>query len=80
MVLGNKFDLSENRQISYEEGINFAEKHKFLFIETSAKTNFNINEAFETLIRKYLSTLDIKNYIKKKNTKQKKGLFSFLLN
>ena len=37
MVVGNKSDLVDTRQVSYEEGVNFAEKHQVAFLETSAK-------------------------------------------
>ena len=47
ILVGNKSDLEEKRQISYEEGQDLANKEKFdLFIEVSAKMTFNIDELF----------------------------------
>jgi small GTP-binding protein len=45
-LVGNKIDLEEEREITQEEGKNLAEQFGFKYIETSAKTNKNINELF----------------------------------
>jgi hypothetical protein len=45
-VIGNKCDLETNRQVTREEGEEFAKKHNLLFLETSAKTAENVDEAF----------------------------------
>jgi len=46
MVIGNKNDLENQRQVTTEEGEDFAKKHGLLFLETSAKTAANVDEAF----------------------------------
>jgi GTPase SAR1 family protein len=46
MLIGNKSDLETKRQVSYEEGANFAREHGLFFLETSAKTAANVEEAF----------------------------------
>ncbi|KAM0925537.1 hypothetical protein ACQ4PT_004179 [Festuca glaucescens] len=46
VLIGNKCDLSNVRTVSYEEGQNFAGKHNLLFMEASAKTAENVEEAF----------------------------------
>ena len=46
VLVGNKIDLENERQILYEEGSSFAEKNNMLFIETSAKTGQNIENLF----------------------------------
>jgi len=48
VICGNKIDLElENkREVSYEEGKNFAEENDLLFFETSAKEGNNIQEIF----------------------------------
>ena len=45
-LIGNKTDLEEKREVSYEEGKNFAEENNLLFFETSAKDGNNIQEIF----------------------------------
>ena len=46
-LIGNKCDLESDRKIDIEEGKNFAEQKKFIFLETSAKDDININKVFE---------------------------------
>ncbi len=45
MLIGNKSDL-EKREVSYEEGEKFAKENGLIFLETSAKTAQNVEEAF----------------------------------
>lgn len=53
--------MEEERVVSVEEGQRFAENHKLLFIETSAKTSVNVEEAFiktsKIIYDKYLKGL-----------------------
>jgi Ras-related protein Rab-2A len=46
MLIGNKCDLSHRRAVSYEEGEQFAKEHGLIFMEASAKTAQNVEEAF----------------------------------
>uniref|UniRef100_A0A804MEV0 Ras-related protein RABB1c n=2 Tax=Zea mays TaxID=4577 RepID=A0A804MEV0_MAIZE len=46
MLVGNKCDLSHRRAVSYEEGEQFAKEHGLIFMEASAKTAQNVEEAF----------------------------------
>jgi len=46
MLIGNKVDLEARRVVSYEEGQKFAQEHGLIFLETSAKTAHNVEEAF----------------------------------
>ena len=56
VLIGNKIDLVDIRQVSYEEGEEFAIRKGFLFGETSAKTGENVDAIFmksaESIIRK----------------------------
>lgn len=45
MLLGNKSDLENERQISKEQGQDFANLHNLIFLETSAKTAENVETA-----------------------------------
>ena len=45
-IVGNKIDLEEEREISVNEGIAFANSIKARYFEVSAKTGNGINEVF----------------------------------
>jgi GTPase SAR1 family protein len=49
ILVGNKTDLSEKRQVSAEEGEDKATKEGIMFIETSAKVGFNVKTLFRKL-------------------------------
>jgi len=51
ILIGNKLDLIDDRIISFELGQKFAKYHNILFMETSALSCNNINDAFELLIK-----------------------------
>ena len=42
VLVGNKKDLEAEREVSYDEGLEFARKNKLIFFETSAKTAENV--------------------------------------
>ena len=46
------FAWQEGREVSREEGLKFARKHRMLFIEASAKTKEGVQCAFEELVEK----------------------------
>ncbi len=50
MLLGNKSDLEENREVSIEEAEKKAKNFNIAFMETSAYNGNNINKAFNELI------------------------------
>ena len=49
ILIGNKCDLTDDREIQSDEGKAFALRNGMEFMETSAKMNTNVTEAFETL-------------------------------
>ena len=51
ILVGNKVDLQDDkRQVSYNNGQKFAKENGgMIFIETSASSNLNIEEAFKLL-------------------------------
>lgn len=50
MLVGNKSDLEDSRQVSIEEGKSFAEREQLLFIETSALDATNIEQGFTNFL------------------------------
>ena len=50
ILLGNKTDLEDQREVSSEEGAGFALLNNYIFMETSCLKNTNVANAFETLI------------------------------
>lgn len=51
IVLGNKCDLDDERQVKEEDRLNMEHQLQCQVIETSAKTNLNIDKAFEELVK-----------------------------
>uniref|UniRef100_A0A7N6BYV4 RAB6B, member RAS oncogene family a n=1 Tax=Anabas testudineus TaxID=64144 RepID=A0A7N6BYV4_ANATE len=47
MLVGNKTDLADKRQITIEEGEQRAKELSVMFIETSAKTGYNVKQVGE---------------------------------
>ena len=87
IVLGNKADLEDKRQVSSEEGAKFSEENNYLFMETSCLKNTNVADAFDTLIEitnieaKKSGKKLTKDNIKIKNIKnEKKKCFCPLFN
>ena len=76
VLMGNKCELNEKRQIKKEEAEELAKNHHLPYFETSAKLNININEAFQKLANDVYKkankipeggiSLDDKNKTKKK--------------
>jgi len=50
ILLGNKCDLDDSREAKKEDVEIFCNEKKIDFFETSAKTNFNLDEAFKRMI------------------------------
>lgn len=54
VLVGNKCDLEDKRAVPKNIAEQFAKEHNYFFVETSAKHNTNVNEAFIELTRKML--------------------------
>ena len=71
IIVGNKCDLENMRNVTYEEGKQYATNLGYHFYETSAKTGENLKEAFNDIFEQLYDLK--KDYIegvviKKKNT------------
>ncbi|XP_005151788.1 GTP-binding protein Rit2 [Melopsittacus undulatus] len=51
VLVGNKIDLEEFRQVSTEEGMSLAREYSCSFFETSAALRFYIDDVFHGLVR-----------------------------
>lgn len=49
MLVGNKTDLGDKRQVSTEEGQHKANELNVMFIETSAKAGYNVKQLFRRI-------------------------------
>ncbi|WP_371804351.1 GTP-binding protein [Candidatus Lokiarchaeum ossiferum] len=49
VIVGNKLDLLEKRQVKEEEGLHLAKELKCSFLETSAKSGENVKDAFSLM-------------------------------
>ena len=56
MIIGNKSDRLD-REVTFEELKNFAEKNKLFYMESSARENINIDNIFQELAKQCLDNL-----------------------
>ena len=75
ILIGNKSDLDDKREVSKEEGESKAQMNKFAFMETSAKDNNNVQKAFETLFSEIVKIYKNKNNIEFNDNKGGDGEF-----
>lgn len=64
VLVGNKNDLTDQRQVTAEEGKELADHYSIRFLETSAKESTNVEEAFT------LMTKEIKSRVVHMDTKK----------
>jgi GTPase KRas protein len=70
VLIGNKCDLDERRQVARAMGEQFATRHNIPYLETSAKYQINANEALTTLIRE----LKRINHLSNETTREKEHI------
>ena len=86
IIIGNKTDMEESREIMTEDAEKFAEENKYKYFETSAKTGEGVDKAIRDLINQILNQSDnddqkefrkdsvqIKERPEEKSEKKKKG-------
>ncbi|KYN32830.1 Ras-related protein Rab-14, partial [Trachymyrmex septentrionalis] len=56
-LIGNKSDLEGQRDVTYEEAKQFADEHGLMFVEASAKTGHNVEEAFLETAKKIFQSI-----------------------
>lgn len=54
VIVGNKADLTEQRQVSMEQGNAKANEKKCLYHETSALSGLGVEDLFTRLVEEYL--------------------------
>ena len=69
LLIGNKCDLKEERKVNVEQAKEFAETNGMKYIETSAKNNIKVFEAFATLGKDLLISSQDKDIIQKETKK-----------
>ena len=63
ILIGNKFDLAEDREVTVQEAQQYAKQNDLLFIECSAYQNYHIKELFDLIIDKLQNVKSIQNNI-----------------
>ena len=71
-IIGNKIDLENMRQVTTEEGQNFANTYNFIFYETSTLNGFNVNECMKTIIQRIYEKDEKKAFPKINNLRKKR--------
>ena len=56
LLIGNKCDLEDKRKVTYQEGKDFASSNGMQFLETSAKTDTKVKDAFERLTQEIIKS------------------------
>uniref|UniRef100_A0A671MUC1 Ras-related protein Rab-4B-like n=1 Tax=Sinocyclocheilus anshuiensis TaxID=1608454 RepID=A0A671MUC1_9TELE len=58
ILCGNKKDLDADREVTFLEASRFAQENELMFLETSALTGENVEEAFLICARTILSKIE----------------------
>ncbi|CAH9098407.1 unnamed protein product [Cuscuta epithymum] len=63
ILIGNKIDLDEQRAVPTEDAKEFAQKEGLFFLETSAKQETNVENAFMKLLEEIFNIVNKKNLV-----------------
>ncbi|XP_074585170.1 ras-related protein Rab11D-like [Curcuma longa] len=61
MLVGNKSDLEDQRDVTKDDALEFAQKENLFFLETSALEATNIENAFHTVLTEIFNIVNKKN-------------------
>jgi small GTP-binding protein len=61
VLVGNKIDLKDNRQVSSEEAQSFAKQNNIKYFETSAQENIGIDEVMKYIVGEWVSIIKKRN-------------------
>ena len=78
ILIGNKYDLEDKRKVSYQEAKDFATNKGMKYIETSAKTDYKVKEAFELISQDLIDVLI--NEKREKEEKERKRKEDYINN
>ncbi|KAF9591385.1 hypothetical protein IFM89_004070 [Coptis chinensis] len=70
ILVGNKSDLKDAREVPTREGKALAEAQGLFFMETSALDSSNVNAAFQTVVKEIYGILSRKVILSQENQKQ----------
>ena len=93
IIVGNKVDMEDSREISKEDAENFAKENNYKYFETSAKTGEGVDEAIRELVTLVLNqngeideqkiearkSVQIKNDINDSSEEKKKDVVNILV-
>lgn len=76
ILVGNKTDLKDSREVSTEEGRALAEEQDLFFMETSALDSSNVSAAFQTVVKEIYAILSRKVFQSQATKKHEASLGS----
>ena len=73
ILVGNKADLGNRREVSQQEAEDLAQSWGVIYIETSAKTGINVDKAYTDLLTEIMKSKQSSDHrpVKKKRKKKK---------
>ncbi len=77
IIAGNKSDMEEDRNITFEEASELAKKFKIDYVEVSARTGLNVKILFELLSKYMVKKYEEPNNLSTRKKKNDKSKFQF---
>lgn len=68
LLLGNKKDLEDSREISFEEAYDLAIENNYIYREVSCLENYKLKEIFEDIIQRTIDKLGDNNHYANNDT------------